>query len=61
MRDDDHWAMMRKASRWLLAAVLLVLIMLGWLGDILVSMALRRPALPFREVYASWKSHLLHS
>ena len=67
MRDGDHWAMtwtatvMRKLSRWLLATALFVLIMLGWLGDSLVSVVMRRPLLSFQEVYASWKNHLLHS
>ena len=58
MRDDDHWAMTRKLSRWLLASVLFVLIMLGWLGDSLLSVVTRRPMLSFHEVYASWKSYL---
>lgn len=58
MRDDDHWAMMRKISRWLLTSVLFVVIMLGWLGDSLLSVVMRRPMLSFREVYASWKNYL---
>ena len=48
-------------ARWLLASVLFLLIMLGWLGDSLLSMAMRRPMLSFHEVYASWKSHVLHA
>lgn len=58
MQDDDRWAMMRKISRWLLASVLFVLIMLGWLGDSVLSVDMRRPMLSFREVYASWKNYL---
>lgn len=58
MQDDDRWGMMRRLSRWLLASVLLVVIMLGWLGDSLLSVVMRRPMLSFREVYGSWKKHL---
>jgi hypothetical protein len=45
-------------ARWLLASILFVLIMLGWLGDCLLSLAMRRPMLTFHEVYASWKHHV---
>jgi len=47
-------------TRSLLASVLLLLIMLGWLGDSLLSMLIGRPKLSFQEVYKSWRHHLLH-
>ena len=52
--------MMEAITRSLLASVLLLLIMLGWLGDSLLSALIGRPKLSFQEVYRSWKHHLLH-
>lgn len=43
-------------SRWLLASVLFLLFMLGWLGDSLLCVLTRRPTLSFQEVRASWKT-----
>lgn len=53
--------MMGTITRKLLASVLFLLIMLGWLGDSLLSVAIGRPKLSFREVYKSWKHHQLLS
>jgi len=47
-------------TRSLLASVLFLLFMLGWLGDSLLSVLTGRPKLSFREVYRSWKHHFLH-
>jgi hypothetical protein len=52
--------MMSKISLWFQAAVLFLLIMLGWLGDTLLSALIGRPKLSFREVYESWKRHVLY-
>lgn len=46
-------------ARKLLAWLLLLVILLGWLGDSLLSLVMGRPLLTFREVYGSWKHHLL--
>jgi len=46
--------------RRLLASVLFLLIMFGWLGDSLLSVLIGRPKLSFQEVYRSWKHHFLH-
>lgn len=51
--------MMGTITRNLLASVLFLLIMLGWLGDSLLSVLLGRPRLSFQEVYGSWKNQLL--
>jgi hypothetical protein len=51
--------MMGTITRKLLASVLFLLIMLGWLGDSLLSVLIGRPKLSFREVYKSWKHHQL--
>lgn len=48
---------MRALSRWLQASFLLLIILLGWLGDSLISLLIRRPPLTFQEVYRSWKHH----
>jgi hypothetical protein len=61
MANKNSWEMMGAISRWLLASVLFLLIMLGWLGDSLLSVVMRRPMLSFQEVYASWKNHLRRS
>jgi hypothetical protein len=58
MANNSNWEMMGALSRWLLAWVLFVLIMLGWLGDSLLSVVIRRPVLSFQEVHASWKNYL---
>jgi hypothetical protein len=58
MANNSNWEMMGAISRWLLASVLFLLIMLGWLGDSLLSVVIQRPMLSFREVYASWKNYL---
>lgn len=47
-------------SHWLLASVLFLIIIIGWLGDSLLSALIGRPKLSFQEVYRSWKHHLLH-
>lgn len=47
-------------TRSLLGSVLFLLIMLGWLGDSLLSVLMGRPKLSFQEVYRSWKRHRLH-
>jgi len=52
-------AVMRALSRWLLASILFLLYALGWLGDSILSMLIRRPRLSFLEVYRSWKHHSL--
>jgi hypothetical protein len=44
----------RKAQIW----ILFVLIMLGWLGDSLLSLVIRRPLLSFDEVYRSWREQV---
>lgn len=51
--------MMGTITRNLLASVLFLLIMLGWLGDSLLSGLIGRPRLSFQEVYGSWKNQLL--
>lgn len=51
---------MMTTSRWLLASGLFLIIMIGWIGDSLLSALIRRPRLSFHEVYRSWKNHLLH-
>jgi len=51
--------MMRTIFRNLLASILFLLIVLGWFGDSLLSVLIGRPRLSFREVYGSWKNHLL--
>ena len=43
-------AVMRTLSRWLLASILFLLYALGWLGDSLLSVLIRRPRLSFLEV-----------
>jgi hypothetical protein len=48
----DAWK--RKAQIW----ILFLLIMLGWLGDSLLSLVIRRPLLSFNEVYRSWKEQV---
>jgi len=50
---------MAAIARNLLAGMLFVIIMLGWLGDSLLSALMGRPRLSFQEVYKSWKQHLL--
>ena len=49
--------MMGAITRRLLASILFMLIMLGWLGDSLLSVLIGRPKLTFQEVYRSWKQH----
>lgn len=44
---------------WIQASILFLLIMLGWVGDTLLSVAIGRPRLSFREVYGSWRHHHL--
>jgi hypothetical protein len=61
MKNCSSWEMMGAITRWLLASVLFLLIMLGWLGDSLLSVVMRRPMLSVQEVYASWKDHLRRS
>ena len=56
MRNNHSLVMVGAISRWLLASVLFLLFMLGWLGDSLLCVVIRRPALSFQEVYASWKT-----
>jgi O-antigen/teichoic acid export membrane protein len=51
--------MMRSIFRNLLVSILFLLIVLGWFGDSLLSVLIGRPKLSFREVYESWKNHLL--
>lgn len=47
-------------SYWIQASILFLLIMLGWVGDTFLSVAIGRPRLSFREVYGSWRhNHLL--
>lgn len=46
-------------TRKLQASVLFLLIMLGWIGDSLLSVLIGRPKLSFQEVYRSWKHHNL--
>lgn len=46
-------------SYWIQASILFLLIMLGWMGDTLLSIAIGRPRLSFREVYGSWRHHHL--
>jgi hypothetical protein len=58
MGNNNSWEIVGAISRWLLASVLFLLVMLGWLGDSLLSVVIRRPMLSFQEVYASWKNHL---
>jgi hypothetical protein len=60
MGKQQQGEMMGAISRWLLASVLFLIIMIGWLGDSLLSALIRRPRLSFQEVYRSWKNHLLH-
>lgn len=48
-------------SYWIQASILFLLIMLGWIGDTLLSLAIGRPRLSFREVYGSWRHHHLLS
>ena len=50
---------MATITRSFLASVLFLLIMLGWLGDSLLSGLIGRPRLSFQEVYGSWKNQLL--
>ena len=45
------------ASQRFLASTLFLLYMLGWLGDSLLSVLIRRPTLSFHEVHRSWKHH----
>lgn len=52
--------MMGAITHGLLALVLFLLIMLGWLGDSFLSALIGRPKLSFQAVYRSWKHHLLH-
>lgn len=59
MWNNSNWKMMEAISLWLLASALFLLIMLGWFGDSLLSMAIGRPRLSFHEVYNSWKRHHL--
>lgn len=59
MWHKNNWEMIGAVSRWLLASVLFLLVMLGWLGDSLLSVLMRRPLLSFQEVYHSWKRHFL--
>ena len=49
---------METFKRTAMASTLFVLIMLGWLGDTLLSLALRRSLLSFDEVYRSWKEQI---
>ena len=60
VRERQREEMMGMITRSLLASVLLLLIMLGWLGDSLLSALIGRPKLSFQEVYKSWRHHLLH-
>jgi hypothetical protein len=59
MGNNNTWETMGAISRWLPASVLFLLIMLGWLGDSLLSVLIGRPKLSFQEVYRSWKHHNL--
>ena len=61
MRNKQSSEMVGAMSRWFLASLLFLIFMLGWLGDSLLSVLMRRPTLSFQEVHASWRSHLLHS
>ncbi len=56
MRNNPSMEIVGAISRWLLASVLFLLFMLGWLGDSLLCVLIRRPALSFQEVHASWKT-----
>ena len=56
MRNNLVVEMAGALSRWLLASVLFLLFMLGWLGDSLLCAVIRRPVLSFHEVYGSWKT-----
>jgi hypothetical protein len=58
-KEQQLEEMMGTITRSLLASVLFLLIMLGWLGDSFLSMLIGRPKLSFQEVYRSWKHHLL--
>lgn len=58
MGNNNNREMIGAISRWLLASVLFLLIMLGWLGDSLLSVVIQRRMLSFQEVYASWKNYL---
>jgi hypothetical protein len=56
MWNNQSTEIVGAVSRWLLASVLFLLFMFGWLGDSLLSALIRRPTLSFREVYTSWKT-----
>ena len=56
MRNNHSTEIVGAISRWFLASVLFLLFMLGWLGDSLLCVLIRRPTLSFQEVYASWKT-----
>jgi len=56
MRNNHSLEIVGAISRWLLASVLFLLFMLGWLGDSLLCVLIRRPTLSFHEVYGSWKT-----
>ncbi len=58
MGNNNNREMIGAISRWLLASALFLLIMLGWLGDSLLSVVIQRRMLSFQEVYASWKNYL---
>lgn len=49
---------MDACKRACMASILFVLIMLGWLGDSLLSLVIRRPLLSFDEVYRSWREQI---
>ena len=65
MSNNNKWEMVWETvgaiSRWLQVSVLLLIIVLGWLSDSLLSVLIGRPRLSFHEVYKSWKIHLLLS
>jgi len=58
-KEQQLEEMMGAIARNFLASVLFLLIMLGWLGDSLLSVLIGRPKLSFQEIYSSWKNHLL--
>jgi hypothetical protein len=58
-KEQQLEEMMGAITHSLLGSILFLLIMLGWLGDSLLSVLIGRPKLSFQEVYRSWKHHLL--
>jgi hypothetical protein len=51
--------MLKAISHGFQAGLLFLFIVLGWIGDSLLSFLIGRPRLSFQEVYRSWKQHNL--